>query len=142
MIVPEALHERYVPILRFARGEQFYPMAVDDFLAYCTLRAKGEPRPLVAQGKLDLPLLARAYREQPELFLQSVPAAVADQNVAAGWSQEIQRSLVQASFRGFNWQQEAARLAYRWLSKKTEPAARLFWWNDLLMPLVGTGQRS
>lgn len=140
--MPEALHERYVPILRFARGEQFYPMAVDDFLSYCTLRAKGEPGPLVARGKLSLPMLARAYRERPELYLQSVPAEVAEQNVIAGWSEEVQRSLVQASFRAFNWQHEAARLAYRWLSAKTEPAARLFWWNDLLMPLVGPGRRS
>ena len=54
-----ALHEKYVPILRFAKGEQFFPMSVDDFLGYCTLRSKGDAPNLVERGNVTPDLLVR-----------------------------------------------------------------------------------
>jgi hypothetical protein len=140
--VAEKLHERYVPVLHFARRERFYPMAVDDFLGYCTLREKGKSAPLVRQGQVTPPLLARAYQRRPDIYLQSVPATLADRNVAAGWSSDAVRTLVDVQYKAVHWQKELARAAYQWFSAKTQPATQLFWWNDVVMSLVGTGKRS
>ncbi len=46
------LHEKYAPILRFARGERFFPMRVDDLLSYSSLHLKGQERPLVPRGQV------------------------------------------------------------------------------------------
>ena len=35
------LHLKYAPVIRFSRGERFFPMAIDDFLGYTALYAKG-----------------------------------------------------------------------------------------------------
>ncbi len=138
----EALHEKYVPILQFARGEQFYPMAVDDFVGYCTLRQKGVATPLAGQGQVSPSRLAQHYRHQPDLYLQSVSASLADQEVIARWGAEILNALGAMSYRVTHWQEELARLAYRWLSAKTQKAAGLFWWNDLVLSLLAQGKRS
>ncbi len=138
----EALHEKYVPILQFARGEQFYPMAVDDFVGYCTLRQKGVATPLAGQGQVFPSRLAQHYRHQPDLYLQSVSASLADQEVIARWGTDILNALGAVSYRVTHWQEELARLAYRWLSAKTQKAAGLFWWNDLVLSLLAQGKRS
>jgi hypothetical protein len=140
--VTETLHEKYVPILHFARGECFYPMAVDDFARYCTLRVKGAGSTLVGQGQITPALLARAYQQPADLFLQSVPASLADQNVAARWGSDVLKSLVDTSYRATRWREELASVAYRWFSTKTQAATRLFWWNDMVMSLLGTGKNS
>lgn len=138
----EALHEKYVPILQFARGERFYPMAVDDFVGYCTLRQKGVATPLAGQGQLSLSRLAQEYRHQPDIYLQSVSASLADQDVIARWSTDLLNALGIMSYRVTHWQEELARLAYRWLSAKTHKAAGLFWWNDIVLSLLAQGKRS
>lgn len=138
----EALHEKYVPILHFARGEWFYPMAIDNFLGYCTLHGKGIRTPLVSQGQVTPSLLARTRRNQADVYLQSVPASLADQNVAALWGTDVLKTLADVSDKASRWQAELAKIAYRWFSTKTQAATRLFWWNDLVMPLVGAGKRS
>jgi hypothetical protein len=51
-----ALLRRFEPILAFNRGEQFYPMDVDRYLAGAALqvqRPHEEPRTLVSRGQLD-----------------------------------------------------------------------------------------
>lgn len=138
----QELHQRYVPVLHFAQGEHFYPMAVEDFLAYSTLREKGQDTPLVGHGQVVPSLLARVHQRQPDVFLQSVPAALADQNVAAGWSTDVLKTIVDVQYRTMDWQTELARVAYRWFSAKTRSATKLFWWNDLVMSQVGAGKRS
>jgi hypothetical protein len=117
-------------------------MAVEDFLGYCTLREKGRDVPVVGRGQVVPSLLARAYRSRPDLFLQSVPASLADQNVAADWGTDVLKTLVDVQEKTVHWQRELARAAYSWFSTKTQSATRLFWWNDLVMPLVGAGRRS
>jgi hypothetical protein len=87
-------------------------------------------------------LLARTYPRRADVFLQSVPADLADQNVAAGWSSDVLRTLVDVQHRTMHWQGEFASAAYSWFSAKTQSATRLFWWNDLVMSLVGSGKRS
>lgn len=138
----EALHEKYVPILRFAKGEQFYPMAVEDFLGYCALRQEQSAVPLVASGKVTPAVLMRAYQSRADVYLQSVPASLADQNVAARWSQDVLTALADLSRKTSRWQVELAKVTYRWFSPKTQSATKLFWWNDLIMSLVGAGKRS
>ncbi|MGC9334730.1 MAG: hypothetical protein ACP5JJ_11310, partial [Anaerolineae bacterium] len=138
----EALHEKYVPVLHFARGEQFFPMAVEDFAGYCALRARGEASPLVERGRVTPELLARAHQERDDVYLQSVPSSLADQNVASRWGRDVVDLLADLSSRTANWQMELAQVAYRWLGPKTQEATKLFWWNDLVMSLVGAGRRS
>jgi len=117
-------------------------MAVDDFARYCALWARGDTAPLVEQGKVTAELLARTRRQQADVYLQSVPASLAGQNVAAQWSHDVVEALTGLSARAGNWQIEAAKVAYRWLNPKTEEATKLFWWNDLVMQLVGGGRQS
>jgi hypothetical protein len=140
--VTEELQARYAPILRFARGEHFYPMAVEDFCRYSTLRSREASTPLLDQGRVTLSLLARAFQDDHDLYLQSVPAPLADQNVAARWSKDVLRTLMRVSYHPSTWQAEVARLAYSWFSDKTQDATKLFWWNDLVMALVGMGKQS
>lgn len=138
----QALHEKYVPILRYAQGERFYPLPVEDFLGYCALRAKGDSSLLLRPGQVRLADLVRAQQQGLDVYLQSVPAALAEQNVAAYWNTDVVRNIVDLSVRAPVWHVELARTAYDWLSNKTESATRLFWWNRLVMPLVKTGRRS
>lgn len=138
----ETLHEKYVPVLHFAKGEQFFPMDVKDFVDYCTLRQKGVGDPVVRQGSVTPAVLQREYRNNPLVYLQSVPADLADQNVAAGWGKDVLKSLVDVSNKAANWQMELAKVAYRWFSPKTQAATKLFWWNDLVMNVMGQGKRS
>jgi hypothetical protein len=140
--MPEALHAKYVPILRFSQGERFYPMAVDDFAGYCALRAKGARAPLVAPGEVTPFILAQAYQQRADVYLQSVPASLADQNVAARWSTDVLETLADVSLKASRWQEELAKTAYRWFSPKTRSATKLFWWNDLVMGLLGAGRRA
>lgn len=137
----QPLHEKYVPVLNYARGERFYPMAVDDFFGYSSLRAKGEASPLVGQGQVTSSHLARTFQRNADVYLQSVPATLADQNVAAGWSKEVLQTVVDLSSSRF-WQEELAKAAYSWFSSKTKAATKLFWWNGLVMPLLGAGKNS
>ncbi len=138
----EALHEKYAPILRYARDEQFFPMSIEAFVGYCALREHGQRAPLVGPGDLRPALLARAQQHGVRAYLQSVPAELADQNVAALWSTDVLRNLVDVSRRASMWQTELARGVYDWLSAKTQAAAQLFWWNWLVLPLAESGRRS
>jgi hypothetical protein len=140
--VDQVLHEKYVPILHFAQGERFFPMAVDDFMGYCRLRQRDVDEPVLVPGSVTAAALQHTYRNNPYVYLQSVPASLADQNVAAGWSRDVLRALVDVSTRASRWQEQLARAAYRWFGQKTQAATRLFWWNDLVMDLLGQGKRS
>ena len=138
----QPLHEKYVPILCFARGESFFPMSIEDFVGYSALRRKGQSAPLAPAGKVTPDLLARAYTREPDVYLQSVPAAVGDQDVAARLGTDVLDAVIEASRRASRWQQELARLTYRWFSAKTQSATKLFWWNDLVMTQIEAGKKS
>jgi hypothetical protein len=117
-------------------------MAVDTFVRYSSLRLKGRSEPIIPQGQISLPVLARSYSTGSDLYLQSVPRQLADQNVAADWGTDVIETLVNVSMRASRWRAELARAAYRWLNAKTENATKLFWWNDLVMHRLEKGQRS
>lgn len=78
-----ALVRRYEPVLCFTAGEQFFPMAVDDYLAQASLWAPDpagrEPATLLVDHRhLDAGRLAEAARARPgeSLFLRYVPGGL------------------------------------------------------------------
>ncbi len=117
-------------------------MAVDDFVSYCTLRARGSTSPLIEQGKVTTELVARAHQRRADLYLQSVPDSLAEQDIVTRWGRDVAAALVDVRSKASNWQIELAKVAYRWFNPKTQEATKLFWWNDLVRPLVGAGRRS
>ncbi|MCW0211819.1 MAG: hypothetical protein OJJ54_00505 [Pseudonocardia sp.] len=65
----------YEPVVRYTEGELFLPIAVEPYVAQCSLWSEGET-PLVAAGELTLDDLCEAglrYRDQP-LYLRFVQA--------------------------------------------------------------------
>lgn len=126
------LHIRYAPIMRFSRGERFFPMAADDFLGYTALYAKGARRPSVACGRVTLADLLR--RGADELFLRSVEGGpLTGAEVAAQWGSATLKLLRDwISKPAIAWTPSLAGAAYRWFSEKTSGATQRFWWNDLV----------
>ena len=64
-----ALLRRYEPILRFTRGESFYPCAVESYVAECGLYVQVPRRPvecLVTDGKLTLAQLGETRNRGPQ----------------------------------------------------------------------------
>ena len=64
-----ALLRRHEPILRFTRGEAFYPCAVESYVAECGLYVQVPRRPvesLVTEGKLSLAQLGEARDHGPQ----------------------------------------------------------------------------
>lgn len=126
------LHSKYAPILRFSRGERFFPMAMEDFLAYTALYRKGEQKPRVARGQVTAADLRR--RGADEMFLRSVEdGPLTGAAVASQWGAATMKLLREWVIRPpVAWTPSLARAAYRWFSSKTSAATRRFWWNDLL----------
>lgn len=62
-----ALLRRYEPIIRFTRGEQFFPMDAETYIRCCSLwikRPHEEPRQLIPTGQLTPDLLAEPYQDE------------------------------------------------------------------------------
>ena len=62
-----ALLRRYEPIVKFTRGEQFFPMDAETYIRCCSLwikRPKEEPRQLIPAGQLTPDLLAELYQDE------------------------------------------------------------------------------
>lgn len=126
------LHLRYAPVLRFSRGERFFPMAMDDFLSYTALYRKGERRPKIARGKVTAADLLR--RGGDEMFLRSVEGGpLIGAEVAGQWGTATLKLLREWTSRpAIAWTPSLAQAAYRWFNAKTSAATRRFWWNDLI----------
>lgn len=61
-----ALLRRYEPILKFTRGEQFFPMDAEAYIRCCSLwikRPNEEPRQLIPAGQLTPELLGEPYQD-------------------------------------------------------------------------------
>ena len=131
------LDKKYAPILKFNKNEQFFPMRVDDMLAYSSLYNKGESRPIVPKGQVT-PAHLQKHGRSPELFLRSVETGpLAGQDVVTGWGKGALEMVYRWSAKKPSSLAESlARKAYRWFSPKTEAAAQLFWWNDMLSPVL------
>ncbi|MBN1219791.1 MAG: hypothetical protein JXM69_12750 [Anaerolineae bacterium] len=131
------LHQKYAPILRYTKGEHFFPMRVDDVLKYSGLHIKNQNAPLIPPGQVMPDHLAK-YAQSPEVFLRSVePGPRTGQEVVAGWSQAALEMVYRWSTQtASSWREELARRAYSWFNPKTMAATHLFWWNDLIAPLL------
>ena len=60
------LLRRYEPIIKYTRGEQFFPMDAEAYIRCCSLwikRPTEEPRQLIAPGQLTPDLLAEPYQD-------------------------------------------------------------------------------
>jgi len=56
--------KRFEPILRFTKGERFFPVDVDWYISQCSLWVKPPGKPaqeLVPQGELTLELLTKDW---------------------------------------------------------------------------------
>jgi hypothetical protein len=128
--------------MRFARGERFFPMAVDDFLTYTALYVKGQAAPVVSKGQVTLDDLTRRYTSR-EAFLRSVATGpLRGVEVAGEWGTDAVRLIYEWSQNpAVTWTEEAARTAYDWFSEKTRAATQLFWWNNWLLPRAAADKK-
>ena len=127
------LYAKYAPIMHFARREGFFPMRVDDLVAYSSLHEKGDRRPLVPAGRVQIEDLAP--RRARDVFL--FPAGgtpVEGIDVARQWGLGTLTLLWEyGRSPSYNWSESVARKLYDWFSPKTEAATKRFWWNKLVM---------
>lgn len=136
------LHEKYAPILRFAKGERFFPMRVEDMFKYSSLYVRrpgsqGRDAPLLRQGEITPDHLVR-HQGSSEVFLRSVEAGpLRGEEVVSQWGKQTLDLVYQAAQKTTaTWTEDLARKAYGWFSPKTKGATGLFWWNRLMIPLL------
>ncbi len=131
------LHKKYAPILRFNKDEKFYPMRVDDLLKYSSLHAKGQDKPLVPRGQLNVNQLAK-HSGSPEVFVRTVEKGpLAGSDVVSEWGEgALEMVLRWTEAATSSWTEDLAGKAYSWFSPKTKPAAQLFWWNNMIGNLI------
>jgi len=89
----------YEPVVRFTKGEMFFPSAVDGFVAHCSLWTRGKDdsaRQLVPVGQLTLDKLAE-YSEVP--LYHTIYLRFVDQPLRAGDFQRWQRRPERVPFR-------------------------------------------
>lgn len=131
------LHITYAPILRFNRDERFFPMRLEEMLAYASLYAKEQPQPIVGRGDVTPAHLSRIGRS-PDVFLRSVShGPLVGKEVVANWGDGVLEMVCRFAATPFNTLPERlARRAYHWFSPQTRPATDLFWWNGLVQHVV------
>jgi len=136
------LHEKYAPILHFNKEEQFYPLRVEDMLAYSSLYIKNKTSPLVNAGQLDIAQLTQ-HGKSDDIFVRSVEKGpLAGTDVVSEWNEgALEMILRWAEETTTSWSEDLAQRAYSWFSPKTKAATQLFWWNGLIASVVkGTVQ--
>lgn len=131
----ENLHLTYAPIMRFSRGERFFPMSVQDFMSYSALYVKGQSTPLAPHGQVTLDDITARFNAQ-DVFLRSVPTGpIYGADVVKDWGIHALRLIYEWGRHPLvTWTEEMARSAYDWFSDKTRAATQRFWWNSLLLP--------
>jgi hypothetical protein len=131
------LHQKYAPILRYTKGEHFFPMRVADTLKYSSLHIKDQREPLVTTGQVTPDHLTK-YAQSPEVFLRSIETGpLTGLEVVSDWGEAtIEMVYRWAQETASSWTEDLARRAYNWFSPKTKGATQLFWWNDLITPLL------
>ncbi|MBL8063253.1 MAG: hypothetical protein JNK32_09560 [Anaerolineales bacterium] len=80
------LLEKYEPVLRFSKGERFFPMAVEPFLEKCTLFPSGPKGAAELFGHLNEPLAGKIGRlNSHEYFLRFVNNPLNDFDAWIWW---------------------------------------------------------
>lgn len=101
-MTPEALHElvkRHAPIMKFARDEQFFPMAVEPYLAKCSLhRGEGADhhRMLVPPGHVSLNLLSH-YPDMAHFLVYADYQNYVDPDEAQDFESQLVGTLIEDS---------------------------------------------
>lgn len=93
------LLERYEPVLRFAKSERFFPMAVEPYLERCSIFPSGPQGAVESLARINIPMAHRLGRLKSEQFyLRFVNKPLNDSDawtwlavltvlgLAAGWS--------------------------------------------------------
>jgi len=137
------LHIKYAPILRFNKDEKFFPMRAEDMLAYSSLHVKGQDKPIVPRGQLNINTLLQHGRS-PDVFLRSIKTGpFFSQDVVSEWGEGALEMVYRwAAANPANLAENLARKAYSWFTPKNKDAAQLFWWNQLVTPLLGGDMKS
>src|SRR5512139_2207333 len=80
------LLRKYEPVLRFARSERFFPMAVEPYLEKCMIFPSGPQGMLELLSHPNEPLITRLGKLQnAEYFLRFVNAPLIDADVWVWW---------------------------------------------------------
>src|SRR4026207_1168136 len=97
-MIDEELLKCYEPVLRFAKSERFFPMAVEPYLERCQILPSGP------QGVVELlshlnepPLTAIGKLHSGEYFLRFVNDPLIDSRVWTGWE------VLSAAALGLGW---------------------------------------
>ena len=79
--------ERYEPVLRFAKSERFFPMAVEPYLEQCLIFPSGPHGVVEALLHLNEPLVARIGKLKSEqFFLRFINKPLNDSDVWVWWA--------------------------------------------------------
>jgi hypothetical protein len=80
------LLETYEPVLRFAKSERFFPMAVEPYLEKCTIFPSGPQGVIGLLSHLDDPLVTKLGKlESGEYFLRFVNDPLIDSDIWVWW---------------------------------------------------------
>src|SRR6185503_18413305 len=80
------LLKKYEPVLRFAKSERFFPMAVEPYLEKCTLLPSGPQGVVGLLSHPHEPLVTRIGKlESGEYYLRFVNDAVIDSDMWRWW---------------------------------------------------------
>ena len=80
------LLKKYEPVLRFARSERFFPMAVEPYLEKCTIHPSGPQGVVGLLSHVDEPLVTRIGKlESGEYYLRFVNESFIDSDIWVWW---------------------------------------------------------
>jgi len=92
------LLEKYEPVLRFAKSERFFPMAVEPYLEKCSIFPSGPQGVVGLLSHLNEPLLTRIGKLQSgEYFLRFVNDPLIDSDIWVWWG------ILSAAATGLGW---------------------------------------
>src|SRR5690349_11100792 len=79
--------EKYEPVLRFAKSERFFPMAVEPYLERCVLFSSGPQGAIESVAHMSEPLLERMGKlESEQHYLRYVNNPLGDADAWVWWA--------------------------------------------------------
>lgn len=130
------LHQKYAPILHFNKNEQFFPMRVEDVLAYSSLFQKGQLKPILPPGEVTPAKLAQ-LGASADFFVRTVDSGpLLGSEVVEQWTEGAVEMVLRWAQDTTGWSDEMSRQVYGWFQPKHRQVAQLFWWTPLLAPVV------
>src|SRR5215203_5011970 len=103
------LLKKYEPVLRFARSERFFPMAVEPYLEKCMIFPSGPQGVVGLLSHPEEPLVTRIGKlESAEYFLRFVNDPLIDSDVWCGGASHLLCCSARAgsSLAGTGWQSQ------------------------------------